>query len=85
MYQNMFSLWDVSMLSPPILWLFVQSTRTQRFLKTILTLSCWIGLAENSQISPHMPGFQSFFSFLRHFGIGQINTSSTFRVKMSAG
>ena len=41
---------------------FVQITRTQRFLKIILALSCWNAFgssAEFSQISTHMRGFQS--------------------------
>ena len=42
---------------------FVQSTRTQRFLKTIQTLSCWYSLDSSrwvlSQMSTHLPGFQS--------------------------
>ena len=32
-----------------------------------------IALAEHSQMSTHMPGFQSFFRFFASFGIGQIS------------
>ena len=56
---------------------FIQRTKKQRFLKTILTLSCWysfyIALAEYSQISTHLPGFQSFFKFFASLCIGQIS------------
>ena len=36
----------------------------------------WIALAEHSQVSTHVPGFQSFFSFLYHFVLAKLTTSS---------
>ena len=49
----------------------------QRFLITIWTLSCWYSaLADYSQMSTHMPGFQSFFSFLHHFVLAKLATTS---------
>ena len=33
----------------------------------------WIALAEYSQMSTHVPGFQSFFRFFASFCIGQIS------------
>ena len=37
----------------------------------------WIALAENSQMSTHLPGFQSFFrGFLHHFLLATLATSS---------
>ena len=33
----------------------------------------WIALAEHSQMSTHVPGFHSFFSFFASFCIGQIS------------
>ena len=65
---------------------FGQSTRMQRFSKIIYTLSCWysdthwIALAEYSQMSTHVPRFQSFFRFLHHFVQAKLATSSI-RVK----
>ena len=55
------------------------------FLKTIKTLSCWyslVALAEYSQMTTHVPGFESFFSccFLHHFVLAKLATSSV-RVK----
>ena len=41
----------------------------------------WEALAEYSQMSTHVPGFQSFFSFLHHFVLAKLATSSI-RVKM---
>ena len=35
----------------------------------------WIALAENSQMSTNMPGFQSFFRFFRHFVLAKLATS----------
>ena len=43
----------------------------------------WKALAEYSQMSTHLPGFQSFFSFLHHFVSTKIATSSV-RVKKEA-
>ena len=67
-------------------WLTIQilrlilpkAQRRKDFLKAIKTLSCWYSLdsshwAEYSQMSTHMPGFQSFFSFFASFCIGQIS------------
>ena len=42
----------------------------------------WIALDEYSQMSTHMPGFQSFFRFLYHFVSAKLATSSV-RVKGS--
>ena len=41
----------------------------------------WIALAEYSQMSTYMPGFQSFFSFLHHFELAKVANSSI-RVKV---
>ena len=35
----------------------------------------WIALAENSQMSTHMPGFQSFSDFFHHFVLAKLATS----------
>ena len=67
--------------------LFVQSTRMQRFLKTMYTLSCWYSLDSSrwvlSDMSTHVPGIQSFFSvcFFASFCIGEIITTASFLVK----
>ena len=49
----------------------MQNTRTQRFLKPSKpchVVIYWIALAEYSQMSTHVLGFQSFLSvFLQHF------------------
>ena len=58
---------------------FVQSTRMQRFLKTISTLLCWhhwIALAEYSLMSTHVSGFQSFSIFMHHFVLAILATTS---------
>ena len=39
--------------------IFIESTRTQSFLKTVGIN--WIALAEYAQKTTHMPGFKSFF------------------------
>ena len=56
---------------------FVQSTRTQRLLKTIYKLCYvgihWIALAELYQMSTNVPGFQSFLTFLNYFIFVQIS------------
>ena len=53
---------------------FVQSTRTQDSWKTIETLGIHLkALAEYSQMSTHLPGFQYFFVFFASFCIGQIS------------
>ena len=50
--------------------------RTQRSLKTILTLSCWYSLDSSHWV----PGFESFFrGFLHHFVLA-ISTTSIIRV-----
>ena len=36
----------------------------------------WIALTECSQMSTHVPGFQSFFRFLHHFVMAKLATSS---------
>ena len=49
---------------------FVQSTRMQRFCKPAKPCSIaihYIDLTEYSQMRTRVPGFQSFFSILRHF------------------
>ena len=49
---------------------FHQITRMQNFRepsKPCHVCIHWIALAEYSRMSNHMPGFQSFFSFLHHF------------------
>ena len=55
---------------------FIQSTRTQRFLKTIYLKPYHVGihriaLTEYSHMSTHMPGFQSFFSVFVSFCFGE--------------
>ena len=56
---------------------FVKSTRMQRFVEKT-PKPChvgihWIALTEHSQMSTHMPGFQSFFGFFASFCIGKIS------------
>ena len=51
---------------------FVQSTRTQRS-KPCHVGIYWKALAEISQMSTHVPGFQLFFSSFASFCIGQIS------------
>ena len=54
--------------------LFVQSTRTQRFLK--VSKPCHVGIHCNtahSQVNTHMPGFRSYFRFFALFCIGKIS------------
>ena len=64
---------------------FVQSTRMQRFLKKTSKPRHvgihWIVLIEYSQMSTHVPGFQSFFTFLHNFPLPKLATSSI-RVKL---
>ena len=58
---------------------FVRTTRNQRFLKNIHTLSCWYSwkaLAECPQMSTHMPGFQAFFRFLHIVVLVKLATCS---------
>ena len=55
---------------------FVQSTRTQRFWKS--SKPCRVGmhliaLAQYCQMSTHMPGIQSIFSFFASFCIAKIS------------
>ena len=56
---------------------FIQSTRTQTFKKKTskpcLVGIHWIALAEDSQVSTHVSGFQSLFNFFASFCIGQIS------------
>ena len=52
---------------------FVQSTRMQILLKSCHVGIHWITLTEHSQMSTHLPGFQSFFSFFASFCIGKIS------------
>ena len=58
----------------------VQSTRTQRSSKPCHFGIHRIALAENSQMITHVPVFQSFYSFLHHFVLAKLATSSR-RVK----
>ena len=51
---------------------FVQCTCTQRFLGNLQ----FIARTEYSQMNTHVPGFQSFFSFLHHFVLAKLATSS---------
>ena len=56
---------------------FIQSTRTQRFLKIIETLSCWYSLDSSHWVLlyeyPFARCFSYFSSFLASFCIGQIS------------
>ena len=55
---------------------FVQSTRHRSFLKPSKPSHDgmhWITLSEYSQMSTHVPRFQSFFSFFASFCDGQIS------------
>ena len=59
---------------------FVSSTRMQRFLNTIQTLSCWYSL-DSSQMTTYMPGFLPFLiNVFNHFVLAKLATSSI-RVK----
>ena len=52
----------------------IQSTGLQVFTKTMLVFIGWIALAEYSQMSTRVPGFQSFLKvFFASFCIGQIS------------
>ena len=60
---------------------FVQSTRTQRFLKKSKTCHVcihWIALTQYFQMRTHVPGFQCFFllGFLHPFDLAILATSS---------
>ena len=57
---------------------FVESTRTQRFLKTIYTLSCWYWIALDENPHARVPVF--FSDFLQNFVIAKVVTSNI-RVK----
>ena len=57
---------------------FDQSTRMQRFLKNILSLSCWYSLGEYPQTL--WQGFSHFSAFLHHFVLAKLATSNI-RVK----
>ena len=62
---------------------FVQSTRTQGFLKTSKPCHVgihWIAHAGYSQTSMHMPVFQLFLGIFHHFVWAKLATSSI-RVK----
>ena len=53
-----------------------QSARAQRLLKSPKPCHVgmhWIALTEYSQMSTHVPGFRSFFSFFASFCIDQIS------------
>ena len=51
---------------------FVQSTRMQRFLKIIQTLSCWYSL-DSSQWVSMCQGFSNFSGFFASFSVCQIS------------
>ena len=63
---------------------FIESTRMQRFLLFFYWKSSefshvgihLIALTEYSQMNTHVPGFQSFSSFLRHFVLTKLAISS---------
>ena len=59
---------------------FTKSTRMQRLLKNNSKPSFvgihWIALAEHSQMTTHVPGFQSYFKFLHHFVLAKLATNS---------
>ena len=62
---------------------FVQSTIMQIFLKPSKPCHVgihWRALAEHSQMSTHLPRFQSFLGFLYHFVLAKFATNSI-RVK----
>ena len=55
---------------------FIQSTRTQSFLKTILTLSCWYSLDSSRWALRWVPmcqGFNHFPSFFLSFSTDQVS------------
>ena len=55
---------------------FIESIMMQSFLKPIKPSHVgihWITLSEHSQMSNHVPGFQSFFKVLASFCIGKIS------------
>ena len=56
---------------------FVQSTRTQRILKTSLTLSCWYSLHSSRRVlSVSMcQGFNHFLGFLHNFVLAKLAIS----------
>ena len=65
---------------------FVQRTRMQRFLESSKPCHVgihWIALAEYSQTSTHVPGFQLFFRFYASFCIGHfVQATSSIRVNI---
>ena len=65
---------------------FAQSTRMQRFFKTIKTLSCWYSLESScwalSDEYPFAKGFNGFSGFLHNFVLANLAVSSI-RVKHS--
>ena len=73
------------LLTLPMLKLFLsKSHRRKDFGKP--SKPCHVGiqriaLAENSQISTHVPGFQSFFSFFLHHFVSAKLATSSIRVK----
>ena len=79
------SVWVFS-LTLPMLRLFLSKAQRCKYFwkpsKPCHVGTRWKALAEYSQISTHLPGFQSFFSFLHHFVSTKIATSSV-RVKLS--
>ena len=64
---------------------FAQSTRMQRFLETIKTLSCWYSLESScwalSDEYPFAKGFNGFSGFLHKFVLANLAVSSI-RVKL---
>ena len=61
---------------------FLQSTRTHNLWKASKPCHVgihWIALHEYSQMSTHLPGFQSFFRFLYHFVLAK--SANSIRVK----
>ena len=58
---------------------FEQSIRTKRSKPCHVGIH-WIVLTEYSQMSTHLPGFQSFLRFLHHFVLAKL-ASSSIRVK----
>ena len=55
---------------------FVQSTRLLKPSRLCHVVIHWIALAEYSQISTHVPGFQLFSGVLHHLVLDKLATSS---------
>ena len=63
---------------------FIQSTRMQTFLITILTLSCWYSLESSRRVLLYEYPFARvsvIFSFFASFCVGQIIATTSIRVK----